>query len=121
MDSYGKYGIRPGRGTTPKGSSANDSTMTANTKAIEKKFAALLKAVGSEEKQLDGEDAIPAEGAEELSWEQVEQVHFSAEEILQDDATREMWLRGVQQDPSQFLSIKFSMQLQRQRDAGSEP
>jgi Ca-activated chloride channel family protein len=39
---------------------------------------------------------------------------LSADEILQDPATREMWLRGVQQDPSRFLAIKFSMQLQRQ-------
>jgi Ca-activated chloride channel family protein len=70
--------------------------------------------VGSEEKQLDGEDAIPAEGADELSWEKAEKVQFSAEEILQDPATSEMWLRSVQQDPSQFLAIKFNMQLQQQ-------
>jgi Ca-activated chloride channel family protein len=76
--------------------------------------------VGSEEKQLDSEDAIPAEGAEELSWDKVEQVQFSAEEILQDPATADMWLRGVQQDPSQFLAIKFSMQLQRESDDGSD-
>ena len=76
--------------------------------------------IGSEEKQLDSEDAIPAEGAEELSWDKVEQVQFSAEEILQDPGTAEMWLRGVQQDPSQFLAIKFSMQLQRQSDDGGD-
>jgi Ca-activated chloride channel family protein len=67
--------------------------------------------VGSEEKQLDGEDAIPAEGADTLTWEKQELVQFSAEEILQDEATREMWLRGVQQNPSRFLAIKFNMQL----------
>jgi len=74
--------------------------------------------VSSEEKQLDSEDAIPGEGAEELSWEEQEKVQFSAEEILQDPATSEMWLRSVQQDPSQFLAIKFNMQLQ--RDASTE-
>ena len=70
--------------------------------------------VSSEEKSLDGDDAIPAEGAEELAWQQAELVQFSAEEILQDPATAEMWLRGVQQDPSNFLAIKFSMQLTRE-------
>ncbi len=74
--------------------------------------------VSSEEKQLDGEDAIPAEGAEELSWDKAETVHYTAEEILQDPATGEMWLRGVQQDPSRFLAIKFNMQLQRQGPRG---
>jgi hypothetical protein len=29
-------------------------------------------------------------------------------------ATGEMWLRSVQQDPSNFLAIKFGMQLQRE-------
>ena len=67
--------------------------------------------MGNEEKQLDGEDAIPAEGADTLTWEKQELVQFSAEEILQDEATREMWLRGVQQNPSRFLAIKFNMQL----------
>lgn len=69
--------------------------------------------VGSEEKQMGGDDAIPAEGAEKLSFDQVEIKQFTAEEILQSEATRDMWLRGVQQDPSNFLATKFSMQLQR--------
>ena len=52
--------------------------------------------VGSEEKQMGGDDAIPAEGAEELSWDQAEVKQFTAEEILQSEATQDMWLRGVQ-------------------------
>ena len=72
--------------------------------------------VSSEEKELGGDDAIPAEGADEMSWEKAEVSQLSAEDILQDPATRDMWLRGVQQDPSQFLAIKFSMQLQRQEE-----
>ena len=75
--------------------------------------------VSGEDVELDSEDAIPAEGAETISWDQEELVQFSAEEILQDPATAEMWLRGVQQDPSDFLAIKFSMQLQ-QREARGE-
>jgi Ca-activated chloride channel family protein len=70
--------------------------------------------VSSEEKELGGDDAIPAEGADELSWEKAEITQLSADDILHDPATREMWLRGVQQDPSRFLAIKFNMQLQRQ-------
>ena len=78
--------------------------------------------VSSEDKELGGDDAIPAQGADELSWEQAEIVQYSADEILQDPATAEMWLRGVQQDPSDFLAIKFSMQLQREdQPAGERP
>ena len=47
MDYYGKFG-KP----APKGKAAEAATITANTKAIEKKFADLMRAVGSEEKQL---------------------------------------------------------------------
>ena len=68
----------------------------------------------SEERQMGGDEAVPAEGAEKLSFEQVEIKQYTAEEILGSEATRDMWLRAVQQDPSQFLAIKFSMQLQRQ-------
>jgi Ca-activated chloride channel family protein len=78
--------------------------------------------VSSEEKELGGDDAIPAEGADELSWEKAEITQLSAEDILQDPTTRDMWLRGVQQDPSQFLAIKFSMQLQRSESSpGGQP
>jgi Ca-activated chloride channel homolog len=76
--------------------------------------------VSGEDKELGGDDAIPAQGAEEISWEQAEITQLTAEQILQDPATSEMWLRGLQQDPSQFLSIKFSMQLQRRENAGAE-
>lgn len=73
--------------------------------------------VSSEEKTLDGDDAIPAEGADQLTWEKQELVQFSAEEVLQDPATRDMWMRGVQQDPSHFLAIKFNMQLNNAEEA----
>lgn len=68
--------------------------------------------VGSENKELGSDDSIPADGAEYLDWKQAEIVQLTADQILQDPATSEMWMKGVQQDPSQFLSIKFSMQLQ---------
>lgn len=68
--------------------------------------------VSGEDKELDGNDAIPAQGADEITWEKAEVRQLSAEDILQDESTAEMWLRAVQQDPSTFLTIKFSMQLQ---------
>ena len=74
--------------------------------------------VSGEDRDPDGDEAIPAEGADELSWEQKEVKQLSAEEILADQATSDMWLRSVQQDPSNFLAIKFSMQLQRRDDEG---
>lgn len=64
---------------------------------------------GSQE--LSSDDAIPAMGAEEQTWQQAELEQLSAQEILQDPATAAMWLRGVQQNPSDFLASKFSMQL----------
>jgi Ca-activated chloride channel family protein len=64
------------------------------------------------DKELGSEDAIPAQGADEVVWQEAEIKQLTAEDILQDPATSEMWLRGVQQDPANFLAIKFNMQLQ---------
>jgi Ca-activated chloride channel family protein len=66
-----------------------------------------------EDKELGTDDAIPAQGAEEIAWEQAERLELTAEEILGDPAIGDMWLRSVQQDPSTFLAVKFGMQLQR--------
>jgi Ca-activated chloride channel family protein len=71
--------------------------------------------VSGEDKELGGDDAIPAQGADEMSWEKAKIEQLTAEDILQDAATADMWLRSVQQDPSNFLAIKFSMQLQRDK------
>ncbi len=71
--------------------------------------------VSGEDKELGSDDAIPAQGAEEIAWEQADAVTLSAEDIMQDPETAEMWMRSVQQDPSNFLAIKFGMQLQRQK------
>jgi len=76
--------------------------------------------VSGEDKELDGDDAIPAQGADEISWQQAEIKQLTAEDILQDPATSEMWLRGVQQDPSNFLVIKFAMQLQTRETVSKE-
>ena len=72
------------------------------------------------DKELGPDDPIPADGADSIEWQQAEIRQFTAEEILQDPATSEMWLRGVQQDPSEFLAIKFSMQIQARNEAAED-
>ena len=67
---------------------------------------------GESSKELGENDPERAEGADRISFDKAELVSYSAEEILQDPKIAEMWMRGVQRDPSQFLAIKFSMQEQ---------
>ena len=67
--------------------------------------------MGSSELDPDN-DERPADGAEELSWEKRVLEQYSAEDILNSPEVAEMWLRGVQQDPANFLNNKFSTQLQ---------
>jgi Ca-activated chloride channel family protein len=76
--------------------------------------------VSGEDKELGSDDAIPAQGAEEITWEQADTITLSAEDILEDPATAQMWMRSVQRDPSDFLAIKFAMQLQREQASGGE-
>jgi Ca-activated chloride channel family protein len=71
--------------------------------------------VSGEELEPGGDDAIPAQGAQEAQLKQLEITQLTAEQILQDPATSEMWLRSVQHDPANFLAIKFNMQLLRQQ------
>ena len=73
--------------------------------------------VSGEAKELGSDDAIPAMGADTLDFSQAEIAQLTAEDILQDPAASEMWLRSVQQDPSNFLAIKFNMQLQQQEQS----
>ncbi len=70
--------------------------------------------VSGEELEPGGDDAIPAQGADEIQLKQLEITQLTAEQILQDPATSEMWLRSVQHDPANFLAIKFNMQLRQQ-------
>lgn len=66
-------------------------------------------------KELGEDDPRRAEGAERTVMQQ-EREQFSAEQILQDEKINEMWMRSVQRDPSHFLSVKFSMQLEQRRE-----
>jgi Ca-activated chloride channel family protein len=67
---------------------------------------------GEGSRELGEGDPERAEGAERISFEKADLVTYSADEIMQDPAIAEMWMRGVQRDPAQFLAIKFSMQQQ---------
>lgn len=66
-------------------------------------------AVGTQE--LDEQDAQIGTGAQSLAFQELERQQFTAEELLASPETADMWLRGVQQDPEQFLRTKFSIQL----------
>jgi Ca-activated chloride channel family protein len=72
---------------------------------------------GNSSKELGEDDPLRAEGAERETMQAQELVQFDAEEILQDGKINEMWMRSVQRDPSHFLSIKFSMQLENREHA----
>jgi Ca-activated chloride channel family protein len=95
------------------GATANRSQVSAIIDEIDRLSASQQQEAGASthDKHLSGDDAIPAQGADEISWQQTEVIQLTAEDILQDAATSDMWLRGVQQDPSRFLAIKFGMQL----------
>jgi Ca-activated chloride channel family protein len=71
---------------------------------------------GGESRELGDDQPRRAEGAEVTELVEADLEQFSAEQILQDEKINEMWMRSVQRDPTHFLSIKFSMQLeQRER------
>ncbi len=72
---------------------------------------------GDASKELGEDDPLRAEGAERKTMQAQQLVQFDADEILQDDKINEMWMRSVQRDPSHFLSIKFSMQLESREQA----
>ena len=62
--------------------------------------------------ELGEDDPRRARGADEAVPMQQQRQQFTAEQILQDEKISEMWMRSVQRDPSHFLAIKFSMQLE---------
>lgn len=77
--------------------------------------------VSSEEKTLDGSDPIPAQGADEVTWQAVNEASITADMLRDDPQLVDLWLRSVHHDPSTFLATKFSMQLDRQAKAGGKP
>ena len=70
---------------------------------------------GGQSRELGDDQPRRADGAEVTEMAAAELEQFSAEQILQDQKINEMWMRSVQRDPTHFLSIKFSMQLEQER------
>ena len=68
-------------------------------------------------RELGDDQPRRAEGADVTEYAEVELEQFSADQVLQDEKINEMWMRSVQRDPSHFLSIKFSMQLEQRRES----
>ena len=64
---------------------------------------------------LDSEDGPKSsEGDERQMYEAEPKQQLSADQLLQDPALTDMWMRQVQRDPTQFLKVKFYMQLEQQ-------
>jgi hypothetical protein len=55
-----------------------------------------------------------SEGDERTVFSLTEEAQLDADQLLQDPALMEMWMRQVQVNPSRFLQIKFLMQLEQQ-------
>ncbi|MBL4796991.1 MAG: VWA domain-containing protein [Oleispira sp.] len=63
-------------------------------------------------RDLTDDQPQTADGAERSDFNQREVEPLTAEDILLDESVSDLWMRQVQKDPSQFLSIKFHMQLE---------
>lgn len=69
-------------------------------------------------RELGDEAPQTAEGAEEnVAREQLIEEHYSAEQLLQDPALSERWMRRVQADPARFLATKFGLQQQQREES----
>lgn len=94
------------------GAGANRDRIQALIDAINQLSESQQSEDGVGVSELDPDaDPIPADGAEELAWDQQDRLQLSAEEILASPEAAEMWMKGVQQDPSRFLGTKFGIQL----------
>jgi Ca-activated chloride channel family protein len=76
---------------------------------------------GAASKELGEDDPQRADGAERETMQAQIVEQFSAEQILQDQKINDMWMRSVQRDPSNFLAVKFAMQLEREQDGDGAP
>lgn len=62
-----------------------------------------------------GDEPQTGDGAQRDELMAIEQEQFSAEDILNDPALNEVWMKQIQQDPRRFLGVKFQMQLRAQQ------
>ncbi len=59
----------------------------------------------------DAEEPQPGNGDERTFFESENRPTYSADELLASPEVTELWLKGVQQDPQQFLRTKFRYQV----------
>ncbi len=63
-----------------------------------------------------GDAPLTSDGAEQLTTsELMVSETLSAEQLLQDDALNDKWMKRVQSDPARFLRSKFEIQLQQRK------
>ncbi|MEH6910767.1 MAG: hypothetical protein V7459_09270 [Oceanicoccus sp.] len=66
---------------------------------------------------LDSEDGPKSsEGDERQMFDAQPEQQLSSDQLLGDPALIDMWMRQVQKDPTQFLKVKFYMQLEQQAE-----
>ncbi|ARN75759.1 tetratricopeptide repeat protein [Oceanicoccus sagamiensis] len=107
-----------------------DNTAVKNNMAI---VQALIDAnqMLSESQVPDGPETPPgdigdnpgpesSEGDKRETFDLSPQEILTADQLLQDPALTEMWMRQVQKDPTQFLKIKFYMQLEQRKNTAAE-
>nr|WP_277602496.1 VWA domain-containing protein [Parahaliea mediterranea] len=99
------------------GARANRARVQALVDEINRLSESQQAEPGEDSTELGEDDPRAAEGADEQVWRKAEVEQLTAEQVLGSEATRDMWLRGVQRDPAAFLATKFSMQLEQ----GPEP
>ncbi|MBE7215940.1 VWA domain-containing protein [Shewanella benthica] len=64
-----------------------------------------------------GDEPQTGDGAEEkVAKEFVQKTPLTAQELLEDDTLNQVWMKRVQGDPKRFLSSKFRIQLEQERD-----
>lgn len=68
----------------------------------------------------DKEGPKSSEGDERVQYDLTPKQQLTADQLLQDPALTEMWMRQVQKDPSRFLEVKFYMQLEQQQGSRDE-
>ncbi|MEH6551641.1 MAG: VWA domain-containing protein [Pseudomonadales bacterium] len=70
---------------------------------------------GEDSTEMGDDQPLRAEGAERKDMNQPKEIEqFTADQLLADEKIEQMWLKQIQRDPSQFLSVKFAMQYERE-------
>lgn len=67
-----------------------------------------------------GDEPQRGDGAEQKETRVQELEQYTSEQLLLDSALNQMWLRQVQKNPANFLSQKFSLQWNKQRQQAAE-